>query len=92
MILFHFFLEKQLKKVKAFKRTYIQLIGYVIIFFAALILDEAIILNFCGFNRNTFSRISVRAQLDTIRELSVCTENDEDEKIIDDETKEEANT
>ena len=39
-----------------------------------------------------FSRISVRAQLDTIRELSVCTENDEDEKIIDDETKEEANT
>ena len=87
----YFFGETIEKKEKAFKRTYIQLIGYVIIFFAALILDEAIILNFCGFNRNTFSRISVRAQLDTIRELSVCTENDEDEKIIEDETKKEVN-
>ena len=77
----YFFGEEVYRKEDAFKRTYIQLIGYVILFISALILDEAIILNFCGFNKNTFSRISLRAQLDSMRELSICSENDEDEKL-----------
>ena len=67
------------------------MIGYAIIFFAALILDEMIILNFCGFNKNTFSKISVRAELDTLRELSMCSEMDEDEKINEVEGKGEIN-
>ena len=87
-----FFLGKPVYKEKeAFKRTYIQLIGYAILFLAALILDEIIILNFCGFNKNTFSKISVRAELDTLRELSMCSEMDEDEKINEEEGKGEIN-
>ena len=76
---------------KKFKRTYYQIIGYAILFFAALILDEMIILNFCGFNKNTFSKISGRAELDTLRELSMCSEIDEDEKMNEGEIKREIN-
>ena len=68
-------------KEKKIKRTYIQLSGYVIIFLAALILNEIIILNFCGFNRNTFIRISSRGNLDiSITELKAIEsdENDDD--------------
>ena len=87
-----YFLGKEVyREEDAFKRTYIQLIGYAIIFFAALILDEMLILNFCGFNKNTFSKISVRAELDTLRELSMCSEMDEDEKINEEEGKGEIN-
>ena len=63
------------------KRTYIQLSGYVIIFFSALILDEIIILNFCGLNNNTFSKISLRAEDDlntTELRLFEQEENDDD--------------
>ena len=57
------------------------MIGYVILFISALILDEVIILNFCGFNKNTFLRISLKAQIEKMREFSICSENDEDEKL-----------
>ena len=78
-------------KDKIFKRTYIQLIGYLILFFAALILDEMIILNFCGFNKNTFSKITLRAELDSMRELSICSENEGNEKINEDKIQGEIN-
>ena len=36
-------------------------VGYLIIFFAALIYNEIIIFNFCGFNENTWSSIAHKA-------------------------------
>ena len=36
------------------KRSFYQTIGYAILFFGALILNEIIIFNCCGFNKNTF--------------------------------------
>ena len=50
-----------------------------------------IILNFCGFNKNTFSRISFRAQLDTKRKLSIVSEIEEVENLNDNEIKGEIN-
>ena len=47
------------------KRTYIQSIGYLFLFFAALILNEMIILNCFGFNQDTYSRISLRGIIDS---------------------------
>ena len=79
------------EKEKKLKRTYIKTIGYAILLFAALILDEMIILNFCGFNKNTFSRISFRAQLDTKRKLSIGSEIEEVENLNDNEIKGEIN-
>ena len=80
--------DKEVKdEDKILKRTYIQFIGYIILFFSALILDEMIILNFCGFNKNTFSKITTRAELDTFRELSMCSEIEENEKINEEEKK-----
>ena len=49
------------------KRTIIQFFGYIILIFASLILNEIIILNFFGFNKNTFSNISFRGTEDTIK-------------------------
>jgi len=61
-----------------FQRTYYQLIGYTIIFIAALILNEIFILNFCGFNKNTYKTISMRANKDLETDLKI-DEKDEDE-------------
>ena len=54
------------------------MIGYTIIFIAALILNEIFILNFCGFNKNTYKTISMRANKDLETELKI-DEKDEDE-------------
>ena len=51
---------------KALKRTGFQSIGYIIIFFAALILNEIIVFNCFGLNKNTFKRISSRGDIDII--------------------------
>jgi hypothetical protein len=54
-----FFLgEKDDKIGKKLKRTAFQFIGFFFIFFAALILNEIIVLNFYDLNRNTFAEIS----------------------------------
>ena len=66
-------------KEKKLKRTYIQLSGYLIIFLATLILNEILYLNFCGFNRNTFERISSRGNLDTINSDVKCFESEEED-------------
>ena len=47
------------------KRNIYQLFGYFLLFFASLILNEIIILNFYGFNKNTFERITFRGKLDS---------------------------
>ena len=70
-----------------FKRTYYQLIGYVIIFIAALILNEILLLNFCGFNKNTYKRISIRANKDVETELKI--DENEKEEFNEDENEDE---
>ena len=64
---------------KIIKRTYIQVIGYIILFFASLILNEIIVFNFCGLNKNTFSKIVLRGDLDSsLKEINACGEIEED--------------
>ena len=52
-------------KEKIIKRTIIQSIGYLILFFASLIMNEIIIFNFFDLNKNTFDRISLRGSFDS---------------------------
>ena len=54
------------KKDKIIKRTIIQSIGYIILFVGALIINEIIILNFCGFDENIFDKICKRGRIDLI--------------------------
>ena len=49
---------------KILKRVLFQFIGYIIIIFSALILNEIIILNFFGLNKNIRENISSRSRLD----------------------------
>ena len=49
---------------EVYKRVLFQCIGYTIIIFAALILNEIIILNFFGLNKNIHLRIASRGKLD----------------------------
>ena len=54
-------------------------VGYLIIFLGALILNEIIILNFCGFNENTYTNISNRGVLEStlFGELGPNEDNDD---------------
>ena len=52
-------------KDRIIKRTIIQSIGYLILFFASFIINEIIIFNFCDLSSNTFDTISTRGDLDT---------------------------
>ena len=52
------------------------MIGYVILFFGALILNEIIVLNFLGFNTNTFLNIAKRSENDSYALLNINNEND----------------
>ena len=52
-------------KDKFLKRAYYQQIGYAFLLFGALILNEIIIFNCCGFNKNTFSNIYSRGMMDS---------------------------
>ena len=61
-------------------RSLSQFIGYIIIIISALILNEILILNFLGFNKNIRSNISSRSRLDVDRlfepqEETDCGEN-----------------
>ena len=59
-----------------FVRFGYQMIGYVILFFGALILNEIIVLNFLGFNTNTFLNIAKRSENDSYALLNINSEND----------------
>ena len=65
------------------KRFYYQTAGYSILFFGALILNEIIILNFCGLNKHTFEKINKRGETE-LRDLMPINSNEdnfsEDEK------------
>ena len=58
-------ITKHIPDDKIIKRTIIQSIGYLILFFASLIMNEIIILNFFGLNKNTFDKISFRGEIDS---------------------------
>ena len=72
------FFDKE-KTEKIYKRTYIQVIGYIILFLAALILNEIIILNFCGLNKNTFTNIALRGKLDFYSFKGINSDNEYEE-------------
>ena len=73
------------QKEKIIKRTIIQSIGYIILFFASLIINEFIILNFCDFNKNTYDKICQRGRID-----SIPLNQTEDEDLEDDISLEDA--
>jgi uncharacterized membrane protein len=52
-------------KDRIIKRTIIQSIGYLILFFASLIMNEIIIFNFFDLNKNTFDRIALSGSFDS---------------------------
>ena len=53
-------------KDKSLKRLYYQSIGYLFLFFGSLILNEIIVLNFCGFNNFTSEKMNESALSDSI--------------------------
>ena len=70
---------------KIIKRTIIQSIGYLILLFASLIMNEIIIFNFFGLNKNTFDRISLRGSFDSnnMKEYELYnSENLENDNLI----------
>ena len=66
------------------RRAYFQTIGYAFLFIGALILNEIIILNFCGFNKNTFSNINLRGKIDSSANLEITPGDDvsEDDTLV----------
>ena len=70
------------------KKFILELIGYIIIFFGALILNEIIVLNFWGLNENTYENISKRGILESklFREIGPNYENDDNEEPTEGET------
>ena len=61
---------------KILKRFYWQTIGFAILFFGALILNEIIIFNFCGLNKFTIGKINKRGEFES-RTLIPITSNDQ---------------
>ena len=59
------FLEDEERIEKNYKRYIWELVGYTIIIFGALILNEIIIFNFYGLNENTYNKIAFRGTLDS---------------------------
>ena len=64
------------------KRFGYQTIGYTVLFFGALILNEIIIFNFCGFNKNTFSKINLRGKIDSCNNIEISPSDDVSEEEI----------
>jgi hypothetical protein len=58
------------------KRFLFQMIGYIIIFIASLILNEIIVLNFCGLNTNTYLNILARTKNESVILLNINNEID----------------
>ena len=60
------------------RRTISQCIGYIIIIISALILNEIIILNFLGLNKNIRSNISSRSNIDSESMILELEKNEEE--------------
>ena len=89
-ILNYIFLEKE--RSETLIRYLIDLVGYIIIIFAALILNEIIILNFFGLNENTYSNIAYRGTLDLIYKSNAGTEDTITDACSPNETDDEASS
>ena len=78
--------EFWMKIPETIKRNIFQSFGYALLFFAALILNEIIILNFCGFNENINRNIILRSNNDSnALELSSENESESETSNITDE-------
>ena len=79
LILTYFFLTEPKEKTEELrKRVIIETIGYIILFFGALILNEIIVLNCLGLNIDTYKEISNRGIIDSyIEELGPNVNNDD---------------
>ena len=74
-----FFIKEVFNKEKLLERVLYQSIGYIIIIISALILNEIIILNFLGLNKNIHSSISSRSMLDVDGTFGLRDEVEESE-------------
>ena len=72
------------KKSEILKRFYFQTIGYTILLFGALILNEVIIFNCFGLNKHTFKNINKRGEIDSASITSIELNNCEDTTNMDD--------
>ena len=70
---------KEFNNERILERVLYQLIGYIFIIISALILNETIILNFFGLNKNIRSNISSRSELDVDRLLGLRNDDEETE-------------
>ena len=61
------------------KRYIFEFIGYIILLFGALILNEIIIFNFFGLNLDTVSTIRQRGKLDSIDIQNIVPQNNDDD-------------
>ena len=68
-------------KKKILKRFFFQAVGYTFLLFGSLILNEIIIFNCCGLNKNTFNYISKRSQSDLNCTSALEANNDDDDDI-----------
>jgi len=74
-ILNFFFLDDD-RTGKNIRRYIYELIGFLILIFGALILNEIIILNFLGLSDNTYSKIAYRGSLDFINFDEIAPTNE----------------
>jgi hypothetical protein len=86
-IIFIILKRKDFNVKDAIKRTVFQSFGYAILFCASLILNEMIVLNFCGFSDNTIEKINLRSHVDSNSlelhsiETEISDVNDDDSDI-----------
>ena len=84
--LLYFFYFLIFEKPKKYKRFCFEILGFIIVIFGALILNEIIIFNCLGLNENTYINISKRGEIDSTQELSpnLLNEDNDDEDDIND--------
>ena len=74
-----FYKEGVFNKEKILTRVLFQCIGYIIIIISALILNEILILNFLGFNKNIRQNITSRSILDVEKSFEIEKDINESE-------------
>ena len=60
----------------------LSIIGYILLFFACILFNEFIILNFCGLNENTKFEIDKRTKVDKNLEISKSNSDSIDEELF----------
>ena len=74
---------EKINRKNILKRFYWQTVGFTILFFGALILNEIIIFNFCGLNKYTFGKINKRGEFEagTLMQINSTDDNCSIEEI-----------